>query len=454
MRDNRYRASQNNGRGGSNDVMAAIRQKRKRRKMRALAVLIFIFVCAAAIAVLLSAPPYKVSAVYCEGNIRLNADTIVSAANIETGGNIFLTGLSQAKKNVESIPYIEDCKIQRDLPNRIRIVIDEKNPAGYINNGNTLTVIDDAGTVLEQIDNETDVLEIVSSKIKDEANRRGGEPEPAATADPSGSASPEPSPSASPAPSPTIDPIWGYDDDGDPIYRVDGGHYEYDEDGNRYFVNDTTPSPAPTTAPETETAAEDDMMPGLAKTANGIYIYDVPIIYGIAVSGVEPGARLNTPDDRNLTTLLGAMASMNNEGVLRRTTKIDVTSMSDVRFVIEDRLEVLIGSFENFDYKIQFLTTVINNYLSSYEELVLDFRGENLYARSADDSPRIVSTPAPSVSPTPSGDGSGENSSDDARESGSIAEPESTSNPTSSPRPSASAAPSASPRPSSTPASE
>ena len=89
---------------------------------------------------------------------------------------------------------------------------------------------------------------------------------------------------------------------------------------------------------------DSDMMPGLAKTANGVYIYDVPIIYGIAVSGVEPGARLNTPDDRNLTTLLGAMVSMNNEGMFRRTTRIDVTSMSDVRFVIEDRLCLLYTS--------------------------------------------------------------------------------------------------------------
>ena len=228
------------------------------------------------------------------------------------------------------------------------------------------------------------MYQITSSKIKEEIVEPTGSPEPeednTKTED---------------------DSIWGYDDDGDQIYKVNGGHYEFDNDGNRYFVDDSpTSSPAAENSEEPTELESGNNFDELNRTSNGEIIYNAPIIYGVGITKYQVGHRIQSNDEDKLDNVIEAVKSLSKAGLLERTTKIDVNNINDVKFWVEDRLEVWFGTFDNFDYKVKFVTSVIDSNLSKYEESILDFRDSKLYVRSIETGePKVLE-----VSPEPNSD--------------------------------------------------
>ena len=64
--------------------------------------------------------------------------------------------------------------------------------------------------------------------------------------------------------------------------------------------------------------------------------------------------------------------------------------MDDIRLVIENRLEVLLGKADNIDYRCKFLAEVINTRISASESVILDYRGDDIYAETRDDGKERV----------------------------------------------------------------
>ena len=361
-----------------------IEKARARRKLTVISVLSVIVLAVLALCFLLMAPMFDIKNIVCEGNDKISYETIVEASQIKTGRNIFLTSLNSPKKNVESLEYVEDCQVSRVFPDTVKFIITERQPAAYFSVGDFLTVTDTNGRVFDTVTNSDDVYQITSFKIKEEIVEPTGSPEPEEdeikTED---------------------DSIWGYDDDGDPIYKVNGGHYEFDNDGNRYFVDDS-----PTSSPETEEADEPiesetgKNFDELNRTSNGVLVYNAPIIYGVGITKYQVGHRIQSNDEDKLDNVIEAVKSLAKAGLLERTTKIDVNNINDVKFWVEDRLEVWFGTFDNFDYKVKFVTSVIDSNLSKYEESILDFRDSKLYVRSIETGELKVLE----VSPEPNSD--------------------------------------------------
>lgn len=359
-----------------------IEKARARRKLTVIFVLSVIVLAVLALCFLLMAPMFNIKNIVCVGNDKISSDSIVEASQIKTGGNIFLTSLNSPKKNVESLEYVEDCQVKRVLPDTVKFIITERQPAAYFSAGDFLMVTDTNGRVVDTVTNNDDVYQIISSKIKEE------------TAEPTGSPAPEEDNDIKTE----DDSIWGYDDDGDPIYKVNGGHYEFDNDGNRYFVDDS-----PTSSPEAEEPDEPiesdtgKNFDELSRTSNGVLVYNAPIIYGVGITKYQVGHRIQSNDEDKLDNVIEAVKSLAKAGLLERTTKIDVNNINDVKFWVEDRLEVWFGTFDNFDYKVKFITSVIDSSLSKYEESILDFRDSKLYVRSVEtgESKMLESSPEP-----------------------------------------------------------
>ncbi|MFR1499191.1 MAG: hypothetical protein ACLSUQ_05855, partial [Monoglobus pectinilyticus] len=124
------------------------------------------------------------------------------------------------------------------------------------------------------------------------------------------------------------------------------------------------------------------------------------IIYGVGITKYQVGHRIQSNDEDKLDNVIEAVKSLSKAGLLERTTKIDVNNINDVKFWVEDRLEVWFGTFDNFDYKVKFVTSVIDSNLSKYEESILDFRDSKLYVRSIETGePKVLE-----VSPEPNSD--------------------------------------------------
>ena len=399
-----------------------------------------IAMCAAGIAALavilvcvfLLATAYDIETVACEGNTKISSEALAQTSGIQTGGNIFLTSLSDKKKHIEELDYIESCEITRELPHTIKITVVERHPSAYFNLTGGLAVTDMDGGVLEVL-NSADADEIIKTKITEEPEP-SGTPMPEEDEDENDSDEPDPDSTADGT-------IWGYDDDGDPIYRVNGGHYEFDEDGNRFFVDDTPEESSEPSAEPKETEPKDGE---LQRTQGGAVIYSAPVVYGVELKKYDVGKRIESSDNEKLESVLGALKALDAAGLLDRTTKFDAENVNDVKFTVEDRLEVWFGTFDEFEYKAKFTATVINNNLSPYERAIVDFRDSKLYVRSANyRTPIVIEAEA---TPDPDADKeddesdtkkSTKNKTDEDGDSDSAANPKSTKSPkaTATPRP-------------------
>ncbi len=77
-------------------------------------------------------PDYNVSVLNVETDGVLSPESVLDAADLHKGANIFMVNLSRAKARVEAIPQVERVQVTRQLPNRISIQIYERKPVAWI----------------------------------------------------------------------------------------------------------------------------------------------------------------------------------------------------------------------------------------------------------------------------------------------------------------------------------
>ena len=81
---------------------------------------------------LLKNPEYNIAELDVKTDGSLTPDTVLAAADLHKGANIFLANLSRAQARVEAIAQVEKAQITRQLPNRISIEINERKPVAWI----------------------------------------------------------------------------------------------------------------------------------------------------------------------------------------------------------------------------------------------------------------------------------------------------------------------------------
>ncbi len=94
--------------------------------------------------------------------------------------------------------------------------------------------------------------------------------------------------------------------------------------------------------------------------------------------------------------ILECIGLLNDLEMLEKVTSISVADLSDIRIDYEDRLYILLGSYESMEYKLTFVKKVISENLSEYEKALLDYRGQNLYVgprENPDEKPEETETP-------------------------------------------------------------
>jgi cell division protein FtsQ len=67
----------------------------------------------------------------------------------DIGRNIFFVPLTERKKTLEKIPWVESASIMRFVPNRLKIEIHERTPVAFARVGSRIFLIDPAGTLMD-----------------------------------------------------------------------------------------------------------------------------------------------------------------------------------------------------------------------------------------------------------------------------------------------------------------
>ena len=313
-----------------------------------LGILITVLVLTVAAAGALMAPGLIVDEVYCEGNVNLKKEDIITAAQLQSGKNIFLTHIGKAKRNVGRLPMVKSVNVQRVFPNRICISVEERAPVAYVPVGSDIVAIDAERIVVktEKDDNANKIIRDYSPKFKDEVQ------DTTEDKDEKNSSSSEDKSENS------------YSDE----EHNDNEEYTKSDSGEDGQENQTD-------------TAEQEVGNDLIK---------IPLISGIEFSHADEGKKIKCNDEGKLDKVISICVALQSSGLLQKSTYIDVTDLANIRLIIENRLDVLLGDADNIDYRAKFMAEVINNKISAYEVAVLDYTGDDIYVRPHDDGKQRV----------------------------------------------------------------
>jgi cell division protein FtsQ len=88
------------------------------------------------------------------GNIETSGLSEVTRADVlpvfgeDVGRNVFFVPLSQRRKQLEKIPWIEKATVMRVLPDELRISVVERQPAAFVRHGQQIGLVDANGVLL------------------------------------------------------------------------------------------------------------------------------------------------------------------------------------------------------------------------------------------------------------------------------------------------------------------
>lgn len=98
---------------------------------------------------------FRVREVVVLGCVSYSPDDIVERAGLEYGESIFLLDKQAVTDALLKEPRLRPVEVKTELPDRVVITIEERQPAAYIEKNGALVVIDETGWVLDVLSNPT-----------------------------------------------------------------------------------------------------------------------------------------------------------------------------------------------------------------------------------------------------------------------------------------------------------
>lgn len=348
---------------------------------------------------MLMIPAFNITEVYCEGLNNLSGEDIITTANIKNGTNILLANIGGARRSIKKNAMVKDVKLRRVFPNKICITVEERTPAAYVLSGSQCVLVDCDGVVIENVQGDK------SAQIV-QKNTPNFEAQTDSTQEDNKDGSKNQSSSES--------------------KNSSGGSADNENDSSSDdSALDKTDKKSSDNSNDTENNQNNQAGDGSGSSENGgdNSVYSVPLTVGIELSSAEEGKTVASDDSTKLDKLFEICNALNDAGLLNRSTYIDLTDMTNVNAVIENRLDIRLGIPDNMAYRAKFLAETINTKISSTEVLILDYTGNDIYARPHEDGKdrvdkksRKTNTDKKTGGNTESDDGSSSNKSNSAED--------------------------------------
>jgi len=83
------------------------------------------------------------------GNQFVGRAAITDVFTPDLGKSLLRVPLDARRKQIESIPWVEEATVERTLPDRIRVELLERAPVAFLRTGNELQLVDASGVLLE-----------------------------------------------------------------------------------------------------------------------------------------------------------------------------------------------------------------------------------------------------------------------------------------------------------------
>jgi len=83
------------------------------------------------------------------GTQNVTRSQVIDVMGSDIGRNVFFVPLTDRKKQLEEIPWVESATVMRLLPDRVRINIKERTPVAFVQMGSRIALIDASGVVMD-----------------------------------------------------------------------------------------------------------------------------------------------------------------------------------------------------------------------------------------------------------------------------------------------------------------
>lgn len=93
----------------------------------------------------LNTPRFAIRQVEVEGNVRLDERRVMELAALELGQNIFAVDTQKAEAQLVADPWVREVKITRELPNRLRVSLTEREAGALADIGGRLYLVTPSG---------------------------------------------------------------------------------------------------------------------------------------------------------------------------------------------------------------------------------------------------------------------------------------------------------------------
>ncbi len=117
-------------------------------------------------------------------------------------------------------------------------------------------------------------------------------------------------------------------------------------------------------------------------------IENIAVLLEFEPASTKLGESIVDPENQTHKKTIECINVLDKLGMIESTTSISATDISDIKIDYDKRLYIMLGGYEQMEYKLTFIKKVITENLSKYERANLDYRGKKLYV-----GPRIEEEP-------------------------------------------------------------
>ena len=85
-----------------------------------------------------------------EGNRFVASDAIVEKFSADMGRSVVRVPLGERREALETLPWVEQARVQRVMPNQIRVEIIERTPVAFLRTASELSLVDSHGVIFDR----------------------------------------------------------------------------------------------------------------------------------------------------------------------------------------------------------------------------------------------------------------------------------------------------------------
>ncbi len=121
---------------------------------------VVLVLCVAAVAglALRYAPVFRVEHIEVLGNSQVSADDVIAAAQLSSSTPLLSLPVDQIESRVESLDAVAGARVVRDWPDRVKIVVRERRPVGYVKSSGGSGLVGSDGSIYREQDQAPDDL--------------------------------------------------------------------------------------------------------------------------------------------------------------------------------------------------------------------------------------------------------------------------------------------------------